>query len=131
MQKMKNIIFYIGMSTLFTHELDALINHEWRLLPLIGWLPDEYGEITFIFIHIPLFAVLIALVASTNDTIRIRSRFGISIFLVIHGILHVVFMGNASYDFSSTLSSILIFGGAIFGAVFLLLDFMGKRTSSI
>ena len=131
MQRMKNIIFYIGMSTLFSHELDALINHEWRLLPLIGWLSDEYGEITFIFIHIPLFAILIALVASTNDKIRIRSRFGTSVFLVIHGLLHVLFMGHASYEFSSTLSNVLIFGGAIFGAVFLLLNFMDKRTNSI
>ena len=131
MHKMKSIIFYIGLSTLFTHELDALINHEWRLLPLIGWLPDEYGEITFIFIHIPLFAILIALVASTNDKIRIRSRFGISIFLIIHGLLHILFMRNASYEFSSTQSNILIFGGAILGAVFLLLDFIGKRTNSI
>ena len=131
MQRMKNIIFYIGMSTLFSHELDALINHEWRLLPLIGWLSDEYGEITFIFIHIPLFAILIALVASTNDKIRIRSRFGTSVFLVIHGLLHVLFMGHASYEFSSTLSNVLIFGGAIFGAVFLLLNFIDKRTNSI
>jgi len=131
MQKMKNSIFYIGMSILFTHELDALINHEWRLLPLIGWLPDEYGELAFIFIHIPLFAILIALVASSNDKIRSLSRFGISIFLVIHGLLHVVFMGNASYEFTSALSNVLIFGGAIFGAVFLLLDFMDKRTNNI
>lgn len=131
MQKMKNIIFYIGMSTLFTHELDALINHEWRLLPLIGWLSDEYGEIAFIFIHIPLFAILIALVASTNNKTRSLSRLGISIFLVIHGLLHVAFMGNTSYEFTSTLSNILIFGGALFGAVFLLLDFMEKRTNII
>ena len=131
MQKIKNIIFYIGMSTLFTHELDALINHEWRLLPLIGWLSDEYGEMIFIFIHIPLFAILIALVASSNDKIRTRSRVGISVFLVIHGLLHVLFMGNVSYEFASTLSNVLIFGGAIFGAVFLLLDFIDKRSNNI
>ncbi|MDH5257022.1 MAG: hypothetical protein OEX07_03410 [Gammaproteobacteria bacterium] len=131
MQKIKNIIFYIGMSTLFTHELDALINHEWRLLPFIGLLSDEYGEMAFIFIHIPLFAILIALVASSNDKVRTRSRVGISVFLVIHGLLHVLFMGNVSYEFASTLSNVLIFGGAIFGAVFLLLDFIDKRSNNI
>lgn len=130
MQKIKNIIFYIGMSTFFTHELDALINHEWRLLPIIGWLTDEYGEIAFVFMHIPLFAILIALVASTNDKIRIRSRFGISIFFIIHGLLHVVYMGNTNYEFSSPLSSILIFGGAILGAFFLILELMCNRISS-
>lgn len=128
---MKNIIFYIGMSTLFTHELDAIINHEWRLLPLLGWLTDEYGEIVFILIHIPLFAILIALVASTNIKTRSLSRIGISIFLVIHGLLHVVFMRSTSYEFTSTLSIILIFGGALFGAAFLLLVFIGKRTNKL
>jgi hypothetical protein len=128
---MKNIIFYIGMSTLFTHEIDAIINHEWRLLPLLGWLTDEYGEIVFILIHIPLFAILIALVASTNIKTRSLSRIGISIFLVIHGLLHVVFMRSTSYEFTSTLSIILIFGGALFGAAFLLLVFMGKRTNKL
>jgi len=119
------------MSTLFTHELDAIINHEWRLLPLLGWLTDEYGEIVFILIHIPLFAILIALVASTNIKTRSLSRIGISIFLVIHGLLHVVFMRSTSYEFTSTLSIILIFGGALFGAAFLLLVFMGKRTNKL
>ena len=128
---MKNIIFYIGMSTLFTHEIDAIINHEWRLLPLLGWLTDEYGEIVFILIHIPLFAILIALVASTNIKTRSLSRIGISIFLVIHGLLHVVFMRSTSYEFTSTLSNILIFGGALFGAAFLLLVFMEKRTNKL
>jgi len=126
---MKSIIFYIGMGALFTHELDALNNHEWRLLPFMGWLSDEGGEIVFILIHIPLFAILIALVASRNNKIRVRSRFGISTFLIIHALLHLAFVGNTSYEFTSGLSSILIFGGAILGALYLLLDFMGKRNS--
>ena len=91
---MKNIIFYLGMGTLFTHELDAMTNHEWRVLPLTSWLSDDYGMVVFLFIHVPLFAILIALVASTNHKIRIRSRLGISIFLAIHGLLHALFMGK-------------------------------------
>ena len=47
---MKNIIFYLAMGIMFTHELDAMPNHEWRVLPLTSWLPDEYGIIVFLFI---------------------------------------------------------------------------------
>ncbi len=120
---MKNIAFYLGIGTLFTHELDAMPNHEWRVLPLTSWLPDEIGMIIFVLIHIPLFAVLIALVSNTNDKIRIRSRLGISIFLILHSVLHTLFMNHADYEFSSMLSNGLIFGGALFGLMYLLLEY--------
>ena len=80
-----------------------------------------------LFIHIPLFAILISLVASTNEKIRYRSRLGISIFLIVHGLLHSLFMGNSNYDFSTFSSNILIFGGAILGVIFLLLEYVEKQ----
>jgi hypothetical protein len=127
---MKNLVFYLGMGTLFTHELDAMPNHEWRALRFSKLLPDEYGMIIFLFIHIPLFATLIALVASTNDKIRIRSRLFISIFFVLHGVLHALFIGNAGYEFASIFSNIIIFGGAILGIIYLLLNYTEKYTSA-
>ncbi|MEO1353795.1 MAG: DUF6713 family protein [Cyanobacteria bacterium J06635_15] len=120
---MKNIAFYLGMGTLFTHELDAMPNHEWRILPLTSWLSDEVGMIAFILMHIPLFAILLALVSSHNEKIRIRSRLGIGIFLIAHGGLHILFMSHRNYEFSSMLSSFLIFGGALLGLVYLLLEY--------
>ncbi len=58
--KIKNIAFYLGMGTLFAHELDAMPNHEWQVLPLTSWMPNEIGMIVFVLLHIPLFAILIA-----------------------------------------------------------------------
>lgn len=116
---MKNLIFYLGLGTLFTHELDSIANHEWRVLPLLRMLPDETGMSVFIIAHVPLFALLIALVASPNQHTQTISRLVISVFLVIHGLLHVLFRNDASYEFSSTLSGMLIFGGAIFGLIYL------------
>ena len=120
---MRNFIFFLGMGTLFTHELDAVSNHEWRVLPLVRLLPDDIGMIVFVIAHIPLFATLIALVASSNVKIRTRSRFIISGFLVLHGLLHALFMNNPNYEFSSMLSNTLIFGGAAFGAIYFGLQF--------
>lgn len=127
---MKNIIFYLGMGAIFTYELDAMSNHEWRVLPLTSWLPDEHGMAVFLLIHIPLFAVLIALVASTNTTIRIRSQIGISIFLVIHGLLHLLFIGSTHYEFSSIGSNTLIFASALLGLLYLILEYAGKHKIS-
>jgi len=127
---MKNVIFYFGLGTIITHELDAMANHEWRVLPLTNWLTDEYGCLLFLFLHIPLFALLVALVASTNETIRNRTRIGISLFLVVHGILHILFIGNTNYEFKTVTSNILIFGGAALGLVYVLLEYVNKQTVS-
>ncbi len=127
---MKKIIFYLGMGTLFTHELDAMFNHEWRILPLTSWLPEETAMLVFLFFHIPLFAGLIALVASKNDKVRIRSRIGISVFLLFHAALHALFGGNPAYEFSSLSSSILIYGGALLGAIHLVLEYKDRFANS-
>jgi hypothetical protein len=39
-----------------------------------GTLPDETGVLVFIAAHVPLFAVLIALVASKDERVRRLSR---------------------------------------------------------
>jgi len=119
---MKNLIFYLGVSMLFTHELDAVLNNEWRVLPLTSWLPDEMGQLTFIAIHIPLFAILLALISSRNELIRHRTRFGISVFLPIHGIFHLAFMTHENYEFESVISNFLIFAGSVCGLLYLVLN---------
>ena len=122
----RDIAFYLGMGSLFTHELDAIPNHEWRGMPLLQSLPDESAMVVFIAAHVPLFAVLIALVASSNARIRALSRLGIAVFLLVHGLLHILSMGQATYEFSSTLSNLLIFGGSSFGALYLALEAKAK-----
>ena len=124
---MKNLIFYLGMGALFTHEIDAIPNHEWRVLPLMRSLPDDIGMFVFVFAHVPLFALLIALVASKNDRTRTRSRLIISGFLALHGLLHALFLHHPNYEFSSLLSNTLIFGGAALGAIYLGLEFRLKN----
>ena len=127
---MKNFVFYLGMGALCSHELDAMPNHEWRVLPLVRELPDEIGMIVFVIAHVPLFALLIALIASSNDRTRTNSRMVISGFLVLHGLLHAIFMSDPNYEFSSMLSNTLIFGGAAFGAIYLGLEIRSKRETA-
>jgi hypothetical protein len=127
---MRDAAFYLGLGALFTHELDAVPNHEWRGMPLLGTLPDDTGMLVFIAAHVPLFAILIALVASRDERIRGLSRLGISVFLVVHGLLHVLSAGEPTYEFSSPLSRLLIFGSAVLGALYLVLSLKREALGS-
>lgn len=124
---MKNILFYLGLGTLFTHELDAISNHEWSVIPILRSLPEVVAMNTFILLNIPLFAVLVALVASTDVRLRERSRLGVGIFLVIHALLHLWFRNDVSYEFASMMSNVLIFCGAIFGGLYMATSYKDIR----
>lgn len=117
----KTLIFYIGTGLLFTHEMDAMARQEWLVLPLTAWLPESRAMTVFLLAHIPLFAVVTALIASRNEGVRSATRAGICLFLVIHGLLHLFFSSHAHYRFSGPVSDLLIFGGAAAGLFYLLL----------
>ena len=119
---MRNVIFYLGIGFLFTHELDAVRNSEWRVMPLLGALPDDTGMTIFIAAHVPLFALVIGALASSNRRVQTNSRLALCVILVLHGLLHAVFMQHPDYEFYSVLSNVLIFGGAVLGIMSLALE---------
>ena len=127
MRRIRDLAFYLGLGALFTHEIDAIPNHEWRGMPLLGTLRDESGMLVFIAAHVLFFAVVIALVASKDERVRRFSRLGISAFIVVHALLHLLSAGAPTYEFSSRLSRLLIFGGAGLGGLYLALSL--KRES--
>ena len=119
---LKFAAFYLGIGLIFTHELDAMSNNEWLVLPLTSWLPNSTGQFVFVVAHIPLFAVVVGLLASENSAMRARTRFFVAAFLVLHGVLHAAFVAHESYEFESVLSNVLIFGAALCGAIYLALN---------
>ena len=120
-------IFYLALGTLFTHELDAVLNHEWRVMPLLKLLPDDQGIFVFVASHVPIFAGIIAVAASPNHKTRLMTRLVICTFLVIHAGLHLGFSNDPAYEFDAVLSAVLIYGGAALGALYLVLP--QRRTS--
>ena len=124
---MKNPAFYLGLALLFTHELDSMPNHEWRVFPFLGSLSDATGEMTFLIAHIPIFALVIAFVASLNPKTRAMARDIASGFLIFHALLHYLFSVNPAYEFSSPLSSILIYGAAICGATYFVAAWLERK----
>ncbi|MFZ9052798.1 MAG: DUF6713 family protein [Woeseiaceae bacterium] len=115
---MKDVFLYLGLGMLFTHEMDAMPNHEWRVFPLLGSLPDAIGQFIFLAVHIPIFALVIAFVASLNQKVRDRAQKIAAGFLIAHAALHFMFSGQANYEFSSFFSSALILGAALCGIGF-------------
>jgi hypothetical protein len=121
---MSNAIFYLGLSLLFTHELDAISAREWRLLPMLSRLKDGCGRWWFIAIHVPLFAALMLGAAATEPT-RQLVRQAIAVFFIVHLGLHTVLRNHAHYGFpkwpsaraDSALSWALISGCALCGAI--------------
>lgn len=117
---MTSASFYLGLALLFTHEMDSMPNHEWRVLPLLRSLSDSAGETIFVVAHIPIIALTIAYVASLNTRTRKRARDIASGFFVAHAILHVLFSGHSNYEFSALPSSLLIYGAAACGVAYFL-----------
>jgi hypothetical protein len=124
---MKSFVFYLGLALLFTHELDAMPNHEWQVLPLLSHLTNSVSRITFVIAHIPIFAVVIANIASLNLKTRLLARDISSGFLIVHAMLHFFFSGHSAYQFSSLLSSILIDGAALCGLLYFLSRWMQQK----
>lgn len=121
MQRLLAGIFYLGIALLFTHELDAMTHHEWRLLPGLAMLDEVSGRWWFVLLHVVLFAVVIGCIASLNPRLRKRSRMFTAGFMVIHAGLHTMFIHHADYTFAGFLSHGLIYGAALLGVTYLAL----------
>lgn len=118
---LKSFVLYIGISFLITHELDAVMNKEWLVLPLTSWLQPDIAYEVFLWAHVPLFALMIALLTSSKNKVKSITSKVLATFLIIHGSLHIAFTSHKHYEFSSLSSNLLIYGGAIFGLIYLML----------
>ena len=116
--KINNFVLYTGVALLMTHELDAVMNKEWLVLPLTNWLNSEVGYAVFLWSHVPLFFVILALLSSSSERLKMITATVLAAFLVVHAGLHLVFADHQHYAFASTSSNLLIYSGALFGAVY-------------
>ena len=117
---MREWLVLLGFSLLATHELDAMTQSEWRLLFVLRALPEPLARDLFVVLHVPLFAVLIALLWHASARVRSASRTVFAGFLVVHAAIHHRLSDHPLYQFDGILSQGLIFGAAVAGALFLL-----------
>ena len=121
---MKTWCYYLGVSALITHELDAVLNHEWKLL--FHWfdLSDGVGNELFIALHFPLFLLFLYFSHHKQASVQSSFRSLICAFLIFHGGLHFFLSDHSNYLFSGFLSNFYIFGGLVFGLIYLALSWL-------
>ncbi|MCB9450771.1 MAG: hypothetical protein H6672_04995 [Anaerolineaceae bacterium] len=109
------LLFLVGLACLFTHELDAIQQHEWRFFFASSSFSDTTAYGLFAAAHVPLFVLIVANWESSAFQV------GLDVFLVIHAGLHTLLRKHPLLTFNSGFSRLWIYGGAVCGAAHLAL----------
>jgi hypothetical protein len=110
------LLYLAAVSLMFTHELDAMKRHEWRILPIFRSMTEEAAEAVFIWLHAPLFAAIIAL-SWLPAWPMFKTIF--AAFCIIHVGLHWLLRNHPANEFDNPSSQALIWLTAAFGALHL------------
>ncbi len=113
------ILYYLAISFLVAHELDAVTHAEWRLLFVLRDLADPTAAQVFVALHVPMMFAILWLSHHANRTIAHRTRVVFSAFLILHAVVHFAMSETPEYDFHGILSRVLILFSALFGAAYL------------
>ena len=122
-----DLLFFTGLAFLLCHELDAVAQAEWRLLPYLSGMNDEHAYAAFVALHIPLLALVLWWTASTAPRTRRRSQLLVDAFLVIHAGLHTALRSHEHYTFHTPLSEVCIYGAAALGLIHAALSIRSGR----
>jgi len=114
---MAELFYWAMLSALFTHELDAIKRHEWRIFPFTSFLPEKTGEQVFIWMHVPLFFALMWLSREGAHSIY---ALGFSAFSMIHVFLHWLLRKHPANEFNNASSWSIIILAGLLGAAHLI-----------
>jgi hypothetical protein len=125
------LLTHFMLALLFTHELDAMTQSEWRLLYVLRDLSDAQARWWFVALHVPVFWALIALTHHANAAVQRASRSSLAVFCVAHAFLHVRLRNDPASSFDSPLSWGLILGAAAAGLAYLCCAVRLNRSASL
>ncbi|MDR2221692.1 MAG: hypothetical protein LBE34_03020 [Flavobacteriaceae bacterium] len=110
----EHFFFYLGLTFILMHEMDAIRCKEWRIFPGLSFLSESKGKLIFIIVHFPLFLALLIGLQTIN--IATFSFYG-NLFMIIHFVLHLLFLRHKNNEFKDALSWIIIIGSALCGMI--------------
>jgi hypothetical protein len=122
------LLVQLMLAVLFTHELDAMTQSEWRLLYVLRDLGDEQGRWWFTALHVPLFGALLGLAHHSNLVVERASRTTLAVFCIVHALLHLRLRNDPMSTFDSPMSWGLILGAAVLGLAYLSITIYQNRT---
>ena len=117
-----HIFFYLGLTFLIIHEMDAVYCKEWRIIPGLSSLKEKTGYIVFLSIHVPVLTGIFILLNMPGYMQTFILIF--DILLILHLILHILFMKHEKNEFKKPVSWTIISGGAIFGLADIILNYL-------
>lgn len=123
---MQLALYYLGVASLFTHELDAMTHSEWRLLLFLRSLPDAEASELFVILHVPLFFAILWLSQHRASRVRDVTRIVVAAFLPVHAVLHFRLSDVPEYEFAGALSNGLIGLAAVCGLGYLAFDLVAR-----
>lgn len=101
------ILFALNLALLFTHEMDAIRQKEWRMFAVLKDLPEQQAYTVFLALHIPLYAAVLYLLLSPAMPLGMLV---VDVFLLAHTAIHFGFRNHRANGFGNTLSLLLIYG---------------------
>lgn len=107
-----HFLFYLGLSFILMHEMDAVRCREWRIFPGLSLLNDGWGFKIFMFAHVPLFYFVSGQLLSRDNAGFI---FWTDVFFIIHLGLHLLFLMHRKNEFKDWVSWTIIVGAALSG----------------
>lgn len=114
------LFFYLGLSAIIIHEMDAIRCKEWRIFPGLSLLNDAWGFNLFMLAHVPLFYFLFSGLMRNGDHTQLK--FALDVFFMIHVGLHILFLQHKKNEFKDLVSWAIIISAGLFG----LLDILVK-----
>lgn len=109
--------FLLAVSLMFVHELDAMQRREWRIFPGLSRLDDTLGMQVFVWLHVPLFVLVVYFAGEAIADGGSRFSFWFGVFCVVHAFVHWAFGGHPACEFKNVLSRTIIWGCGAAGAV--------------
>lgn len=116
----EHTFFFLGLSLLAMHEMDAIRCKEWRIFPGLSMLSDKLGHIVFVFSHVPLFYFIFWNLSNSHDIEAFIK--GLNIFMIVHLGLHILLLKHKNNEFKDWISWTIIIGAGFFGLIDLIVS---------
>ena len=116
---MPSVFYYCALTLLLTHEMDAVKHSEWHLLFILRQLPEAIAYPVFLLLHVPLIFAILWFSKHRNAVIKKMTQYVFAVFLLVHALLHFRLRNDPAYEFSAWSSDSLIYGAAVFAALFI------------
>jgi hypothetical protein len=116
---METYVFTLAMSLLLLHEMDAIRLQEWKMFIILKNLHDETAYRIFLLAHLPLYMMVIFVIAIGGELAKIILYYVVDIFLVAHSIIHYGFRKNPDNGFVTTFSQATIYSMGILAVIHL------------